>query len=49
MHDKIIGRIWTGFIEAYAQLLREDYDLDLYPSDMVLVCDTSSYHDDHLC
>ena len=28
MHDKIIGRTWTGFIEAYAQRLREDCDLD---------------------
>ena len=29
MQDKIIGQTWTGFIEAYAQILRADCDLDL--------------------
>ena len=45
MHDKVIGRTLTGFIEAYAQSLKADCDLD----HMVLICDTSSYHDNHLC
>ena len=27
-HDKVIGRTRTGFIEAYAQSLRVDCDLD---------------------
>ena len=49
---------WTrsGFTEVYAQSLSADRDLDLWPSKMVLVCDTSSCHDDlvivlscHLC
>ena len=29
MHDKSIGQTWTGFIEANAQSLGADCDLDL--------------------
>ena len=35
--------------EQDAQSLRADCDLDLQLSTMVLVCDTLSYHDNHLC
>ena len=48
MHNKVMGQTWTGFIEVYAQNLSADCDLDLWPSDMVLVGDTLSCHDDHL-
>ena len=37
MHDIVIDRTQTSFIEAYAQRLRADCDLDLIPSEMVLV------------
>ena len=49
MHNKVMGRTRTGDTEFCAQSLSADYDLDLLPSDMVLVCDILSYHDDHLC
>ena len=49
MYEKIIGRTHTGFTEAHAQSLSADCESDLCPSDMVLVRDTSSCHDDHLC
>ena len=49
MHNKVMGRTRTGFTEVYAQSFSADCDLDLFPSDMVLVRDTLSYHDDHLC
>ena len=49
MHNKVMSRTQTGFTEVYAQSLSADCDLDLWPSHMVLVCDTSSCHDDHLC
>ena len=49
MHNKVMGRKQTGFTEVYAQSLSADCDLDLRPNDMVLVRDTSSCHDDHLC
>ena len=49
MHYKVMGRTRTGFTEVYAQSLSTDCDLDLSPSDMVLVRDTSSCHDDQLC
>ena len=49
MHKKVIGRARTGFTEVYAQSLSADCDLDLWPSDMVLICDTSFCHDDYLC
>ena len=49
MLDKVIGWTRPGFIEAYAQSLRADCDLHPEPSDMVLVCDTSSYNDEHFC
>ena len=39
MHNKVIGRSQTGTTEIYAQSLSVDRDLDLRPSDMVLVCD----------
>ena len=43
MHNKVMGRTSTGFTEVYAHSLRADCDLDLWPSDMVLVRDTSSF------
>ena len=49
MHNKVMGLTQTGFPEVYAQSLSADCDLDLLPSDMVLVRHTSSCHDDHLC
>ena len=48
MHNKVMGRTQTGFTEVFAQSLSADCDLDLFPSDMVLVCATPSCHDDHL-
>ena len=45
---EVMGRTQTGFTEVYTQSLSADFDLDLLPSDMVLVCDISSCHDDHL-
>ena len=38
-----------GLTEVYAQSLSADCDLDLWPSNMVLVCNTYSCHDDRLC
>ena len=49
MHNKVMCRTRTGFTEVYAQNLSADCDLDRWPSDMVLVRDTSSFHDDHTC
>ena len=49
MHNKVMDRTQTGFTEVYPQSLSADCDLDLLPSDMVLVCDTSSCHDEYLC
>ena len=49
MPHKAMGRTGTGFTEVYAQSLSADCDLDILPSDMVLVRDTSSCHDNHLC
>ena len=49
MHNKVMSQTRTGFTEVYAQSLSADCDLDLWASDMVLVCDTSSCHDDYLC
>ena len=34
-----MGRTRTGFTEVYAQSLSATCDLDLLPSDMVLVCE----------
>ena len=48
MHNKVMGRTQTGSTEVYAQSLGLDWDLDLWPSDMVLVRDTLSCHDGHL-
>ena len=48
MHNKVKGRARTGFTEVYAQSLSANCDLDLCLSDMVLVRDTLSCHDDHL-
>ena len=42
MQDKVMES-GTGFTEGYAQSLRVNCDLDLWPSNMVLVRDTSSY------
>ena len=47
MHDKVMSWTQTDFAEAYAQ--SADSDLDLYPSNMVSVCNDSSCHDDYLC
>ena len=49
MHSKVMGRTRTGFTEVYAQSLSADCDLDLGPSDMVLIRDTSSCHDNLFC
>ena len=49
MHNKVMGRTRTDFTEVCAQSLCAECDLDLCPSDMVLVRDTSSFHDDHFC
>ena len=49
MHFKVMGRTRTGFTEVYAQSLSADCDFELWPNDMVLVRDTSSCHNDHLC
>ena len=49
MHNKVMGRTQTGFTDVYAQKFSADCDLDLLPSDMVLVHDISSCHDNHLC
>ena len=48
-HIQSMGRTRTGLTEDYAHSLSADCDLELKPSDIVLVCDTSSCHDDHLC
>ena len=47
MHHKVMGPTRTGFTEVYAHSLSVDCDLDLWPSDIVLVRDTSSCHDDY--
>ena len=49
MHDKVIGWTQTGFTGVYAQSLSADCDLDLSPSNMILVLYTLSCHDDNLC
>ena len=49
MHNKVMGQTRPSFTEVYAQSLSADCDLDLWPIDMVLVRNTSSYHDAHLC
>ena len=49
MHNKVMGWTRTGFTEVYAQSLRAYCDLDICPSDMILVRDTSSCHDNNLC
>ena len=49
MHYKVMCRTRPGFTEVYVQSLSADCDLDLSPSHMVFIRDTSSYHDDHLC
>ena len=36
-------------IAAYEQSLSMVYDLELWAGDMILVCNTSSYHYNHLC
>ena len=48
MHNKVMGRTRIDSIEAYAQSLSADCDHNLRPSDMILVRDTSSWHDNHL-
>ena len=48
MHDKVVGRTRTGFTQVYAQSLSAYCDLDLWPSNMVIVHNTFSCPD-HLC
>ena len=43
MHNKVMGRTQTGFIEVYTQSLSAECDFDLLPSDMVLVHNTWTY------
>ena len=43
----VLGRTRTGFTEVHAQSVSADCDLELYPSDIVLLRDTLSYHDDY--
>ena len=45
----VMGRKRTGSTEVYAQSLSSDCDLDHRPSDMVVIRDTLSCHDDYLC
>ena len=45
MQDEIMGWTW----DAFAQTVSVDCDLDLWPSDMVLIHDTSSGRDDLFC
>ena len=49
MHNEVMGQTQTGTTEVYAQSLCAGCDLDLWSSDMVLVQDISSCHDDYLC
>ena len=49
MHDKVTGQTQTGFTEAYARSFSADCDLHLWPSDTVLMCNTSFCIDNHLC
>ena len=48
MHNNVMGQTRTGFTDIYAQSLSADFDLDLWPSDMVLVRNTSSCPDNQL-
>ena len=48
MQNKVMGRTQTGFTEVYAQSLNADCDLDIRPSDMILVRNILPCHDDHL-
>ena len=49
MHDIVMNGTHTGFTKAYAQSLSMDFDLDLWPSNMVFIRDTLSGHDDCSC
>ena len=49
MHNKVMGRKRTGFTEFYAQSLSADCHLSFWPSNMALVQDILSGHDDNLC
>ena len=44
-----MNRAPKGFTETYGKSLSADCDLDLLPSNVVFIRDTSSGHDDHLC
>ena len=47
-----ITKLWVGHEQVslvFAQSLSADFDLELLPSDMVLVRDTLSCHDNYLC
>ena len=48
MHNKVMGRTRKVSL-VYAQSLNADCALDLWSSDMVLIHDILSCHDDHLC
>ena len=45
-NNKVMNQTLTGFTKAYAQTVNADCDLDLWPSDMVLACNTFSCLDD---
>ena len=49
MHNKVMGWTRTGFTEVYAQSLSADCDLDLSRSEMDLIRNTLSCHDNYLC
>ena len=49
MQYRVMDQTRTGLTEPYIQRLSVDCDLDLGPRNMILVRDTPSYHDNHLC
>ena len=48
MYNKVMDRTQTG-LTGLCTKFKSDCDVDLRPSDMVLVHDIFSCHDDHLC
>ena len=49
MHDQVMILTGTSFTEALHNAKEQTVTSAYKPSNMVIVCDTSSYHDDHLC
>ena len=49
MQDKVMSWMQQAFIVAYEQSLSTVYDLDLWASNIVFICNRLSSHDDHLC